>query len=89
MNRPAFIREAQGAGLTLAQIRSVLDLRDSGEAPCGHVAQLIDEHLDRIERRMAELRTSRALLRDLGQRAAETDAGSCPEGDICTILRRQ
>ncbi|MEV0170651.1 MerR family DNA-binding transcriptional regulator [Streptomyces sp. NPDC050803] len=31
-NRPAFIRDAQSAGLTLAEIRSVLTLRDSGQS---------------------------------------------------------
>lgn len=31
--RLAFIREAQHAGLTLAEIRGILALRDSGEAP--------------------------------------------------------
>ncbi|MFF4324613.1 heavy metal-responsive transcriptional regulator [Streptomyces sp. NPDC001568] len=43
--RLAFIREARGAGLTLAEIRSVLTLRDGGQAPCEHVTGLIDQRL--------------------------------------------
>ncbi|MFG2684115.1 MerR family DNA-binding protein [Streptomyces sp. NPDC048392] len=54
--RLAFIRDAQGAGLSLADIPSVLDVRDSGEAPCAHVTALIEQRLADIERRMAELR---------------------------------
>ncbi|MFD6973919.1 MerR family DNA-binding protein [Streptomyces sp. NPDC059949] len=50
------IRDAQGAGLTLAEIRSVLALRDDGQSPCGHVTALIGQHLADIERRLAELR---------------------------------
>ncbi|MDI3417623.1 heavy metal-responsive transcriptional regulator [Streptomyces luteolus] len=85
--RLAFIRDAQHAGLTLAEIRGVLALRDSGEAPCGHVTDLINQHLDEIKRRMAELRKTRTALRDLAQRAAETDPQSCSDADhICRII---
>lgn len=87
VNRLAFIRDAQGAGLTLAEIRSVLALRDRGEAPCGHVTELIDQHLTEINRRLTELRKTRTALRDLAQRATETDPASCSEGDICSIIR--
>ncbi|MET8436556.1 MerR family DNA-binding protein [Streptomyces sp900116325] len=45
-SRLAFIRDAQHAGLTFAEIRGVLGLRDSGKAPCGHVTDLINQHLD-------------------------------------------
>lgn len=85
-NRLAFIRDAQGAGLTLAEIHSVLALRDSGESPCGHVTSLISQHLADIEQRLAELRKTRSALRDLAQRAARTDPAVCGEGGICTIL---
>lgn len=85
-HRLAFVREAQAAGLTLADIRSVLALRDSGEAPCSHVADLIDQHLADIERRMAELRTTRSALRTLAARAATIDPATCSEADICRII---
>lgn len=88
VSRPAFIRDAQGAGLTLAEIRSILDIRDSGQAPCGHVAGLIDQRLADIEQRMAELRQTRTTLRELARRAAVTDPDACSEGEICTILTR-
>lgn len=84
--RLAFIRDAQGAGLTLAEIRSVLDLRDSGQAPCGHVTALIDQRLEDIERRLAELAKTRDELRGLARRAAKTDPATCTEDSICTIL---
>ena len=34
LERLAFIRRSQTAGLTLEQIRQVLQIRDSGQAPC-------------------------------------------------------
>ncbi|MFF3316225.1 heavy metal-responsive transcriptional regulator [Streptomyces sp. NPDC003035] len=85
-NRLAFIRDAQGAGLTLAEIRSVLALRDNGESPCEHVTGLISQHLVDIEQRLAELRKTRSALRDLAQRAAQTDPAACGEDGVCTIL---
>lgn len=84
--RLAFVRDAQGAGLTLAEIRSILVIRDSGRAPCGHVTALVDQRLQDIERRLAELRTTRSALRALAERAAETDPASCTDEAICTIL---
>ncbi|MFF0131717.1 heavy metal-responsive transcriptional regulator [Streptomyces mirabilis] len=84
--RLAFIRNAQSAGLTLAEIRSVLALRDSGESPCAHVTELIQQHLADIERRMAELRKTRTALRDLAERAAVTEPSTCSDADICSIF---
>ncbi|MFD3959920.1 MULTISPECIES: heavy metal-responsive transcriptional regulator [Streptomyces] len=84
--RLGFIRDAQGAGLTLAEIRSVLALRDGGQAPCAHVTALIDQRLADIERRMAELAKTRAALGNLARRAAATDPAACAADNICTIL---
>ncbi|MGW6686937.1 MerR family DNA-binding protein [Streptomyces sp. NPDC054961] len=80
--------DAQAAGLSLAEIRSVLALRDSGQAPCARVGALIDQHLAEVDRRMAELREAQTELRKLAGRAAVTDPDSCSEGEICTILSR-
>ncbi|MGW1501920.1 heavy metal-responsive transcriptional regulator [Streptomyces mirabilis] len=84
--RLTFIRDAQRAGLTLAEIRSILALRDNGQAPCNHVGNLIHQHLDDINRRLAELRKTRSALKELAQRAVATDPASCSDADICRIL---
>ncbi|MBK3623272.1 heavy metal-responsive transcriptional regulator [Streptomyces sp. MBT49] len=84
--RLAFVRDAQTAGLTLAEIRSILSLRDSGEAPCAHVTDLIEQHLTDIERRMAELGKTRTALSGLAERAAATDPSTCADADICSII---
>jgi DNA-binding transcriptional MerR regulator len=86
IKRLAFIRDAQSAGLTLAEIRSVLALRDAGASPCAHVTALIDRHLEDIDRRLAELRATKAVLRGLAERAAATDPTDCTDADVCRIL---
>ena len=44
-----FVHRGQAAGLTLAQIRQILDIRDGGAAPCEHVRDLLDARLAEIE----------------------------------------
>ncbi|MEU6170123.1 heavy metal-responsive transcriptional regulator [Streptomyces tanashiensis] len=88
VSRLSFVRDAQAAGLTLAEIRSILALRDSGQAPCTQVGTLIEQHLADIERRLTELREARSALRELARRAATADPDTCTDGDICTILTR-
>ncbi|MGW3730280.1 heavy metal-responsive transcriptional regulator [Streptomyces sp. NPDC000851] len=84
--RLAFIRDAQDAGLSLAEIRSVLALRDAGSSPCAHVTALIDRHLADIDRRLDELRATKAVLHGLAGRAAATDPAECTDAEVCRIL---
>ena len=85
-SRLAFIRQAQAAGFTLAEIRSILAIRDSGDAPCRHVAALIGQHLAQAEQRIAELTRARDALMDLQQKAAAADPADCAGSQICSIL---
>ena len=57
-----FVHRGQAAGLTLAQIRQILDIRDSGHAPCEHVRDLLDA-------RLAEIEQDHALWRERWHRA--------------------
>lgn len=84
--RLAFIRGAQAAGLTLAEIRGVLAIRDAGQSPCRHVTALIDAHLEQVQQRIAELRAARTALQALQQRASAVDPADCGPKEICTIL---
>jgi MerR family transcriptional regulator, copper efflux regulator len=81
-----FIRAAQSAGLTLAEIRDVLQVRASGQSPCRNVAALLKAHLDQVEQRISELEHARATLRDLHARAAATDPTKCHGDRVCGIL---
>jgi MerR family transcriptional regulator, copper efflux regulator len=85
-NRLRFIRNAQAASLSLAEIRDILAIRDSGHAPCRHVNELIGHHLAQVEQRIAELTQARAALADLRRRADATDPADCDDTAICNIL---
>jgi DNA-binding transcriptional MerR regulator len=81
-----FIRAAQSAGLTLAEIRDVLEVRASGQPPCRNVTVLLKTHLDQVEQRISELEHARATLRDLHARATATDPAKCHGDRVCSIL---
>jgi DNA-binding transcriptional MerR regulator len=84
LERLAFIRRAQAAGLTLEHIRQVLDIRDGGQPPCIHVAGLIARRLAEVEARLAELARARDQLAALAARAAAQDPADCR--GYCSII---
>lgn len=80
-----FIRRAQALGLRLKEIKRILDLRRTGEAPCSFVTGLLDERIEEVDQRIAELQSVRAAL----QAARRHEDGTGPNGDpgaICPII---
>ena len=84
VERLAFIRHAQAAGLTLEHIRQVLGIRDDGQPPCVHVADVIAQRLGELEARLAELTRTRDQLVVLAARAAAQDPADCR--GYCSII---
>ncbi|RMH82933.1 MAG: heavy metal-responsive transcriptional regulator [Actinomyces sp.] len=87
VTRLAFIRSAQTAGLTLAEIAGILAVRDSGEAPCHHVGELLADKLVEVRERRRRLAEAEAELEALLERSRRLDPADCGEGEICHILR--
>jgi len=85
--RLRFIRSAQAAGLTLAEIRSIIEIRDSGAAPCTHVDTLLHTKLTEVRRRCQQLAVLEHELEQLVERSRQLDPADCTEGDVCQILR--
>lgn len=85
-DRLAFIRSAQALGLSLAEISGIVKLRDDGEAPCGHVGELLRERSAAIARTIRELRTLQRELQDLVARAEHFDPGECDPDGICGLV---
>ena len=84
--RIAFIHRGQAAGLSLAQIRQVLDIRDHGQAPCSHVRDLLDARLAEIEQQIAQLAALRDTITELRRDAAQPDPDSCSADQVCRYL---
>ena len=86
LSRLDFIRRGQAAGLTLAQIRDVIEIRDSGDAPCEHVYQLLTERLADIDRHIADLQALRDTLIEKRDHAESPDPSTCAPDTVCRYL---
>ena len=62
VERLRFIRSARALDFALQEIAQILAARDRREPPCGHVMELLQDHIDDIETRIHELEQ---LKRDL------------------------
>jgi DNA-binding transcriptional MerR regulator len=85
-DRLTFIRSAQALGLSLAEIGGILTLRDNGEAPCAHVAELLQERSAAIARTIRELRGLQSELRRLTTRAQDFNPSECDPKGICGLI---
>lgn len=86
VDRLQFVRDAQGTGLSLAEIASILEMRDHGEQTCGHVIDLLERHLADIDRRVRQLRSTRKLLAELTVRAKSLDPSDCVDPNRCQTI---
>ncbi len=84
--RLEFIKDAQAAGLTLTEINWILDLRESGESSCQHVAELLDVHVSEVDSQLAELQRTRKRLVELRDRARSMDPTHCTDPDRCQTI---
>ena len=86
LSRLDFIRRGRAAGLTLAQIREVIDIREAGDAPCHHVADLLTARLVDIDRQIADLDALRAALIERRDQAGTVDPSTCPADSVCRYV---
>ena len=84
--RLEFIRSAQAIGLSLGEIRGVLDFRDRGHVPCTHVADLIDRRARDVSAQIAALERVRADLERLARRARRLSPRDCEKASVCHII---
>ena len=86
LDRLAFIRSAQAVGLTLAEVRQVLGIRDAGAAPCGVITELIDRRHTEVRARIAELQLLERDLAVLLERAARLEPRDCDPSGIFHVI---
>lgn len=76
VDRLLFIRGAQRLGLRLAEIRELLQVRDTGTCPCGPAESLLRSHVAEID---AELERLAVLRAELTGMLAEMPGPDCPD----------
>jgi len=86
LDRLAFVRAAQAAGLTLAEVRQVIAVRDADGSPCAHVTGLLDRHAADLDDRIAALTATRAEVQRLRKRAATLNPTDCRAYGVCHVI---
>ena len=84
--RVEFIHRGQAAGLTLAQIRQILHIRDDGRAPCEHVHTLLDARLADLDEQISQLSELRDTITRLRDQAAHAEPDTCTADRVCRYL---
>jgi MerR family copper efflux transcriptional regulator len=79
-----FIRQAKTLGLSLSEIRDILDLRRGGTTPCRHVVALLDQRIREIDRTITELRHLRHALADTRTHAKQHQSDDTD--GVCQII---
>jgi len=86
IRRLEFIDRARAAGLSLAQTAQILDIRDAGRSPCGHVRELLDRRLVEIDEQLERLQLLRANIVELRTQASAAADMACTPDSVCSFL---
>jgi len=76
LRRLRYVKQAQTAGFTLAEIGELLDLHRSDDRP--RAREMARERIAALDERIAELQAARQSLANLAQACAKGGAGPCP-----------
>lgn len=77
VSRLSFIRRARDLGFSLEQVRTLLSLADDCCRPCGKVDAIAKEHLDAVERKIADLTALRSELSSLIEQCGRGTIADC------------
>ncbi len=80
-----FLLRAQSFGITLREIKQLIDLTRRGRKPCEHARKVISQHLAEVESQIRELEALRKELRSVLRRADSCEAS---EGQLCPIIEQ-
>jgi DNA-binding transcriptional MerR regulator len=86
IDRLRFVREAQATGLSLAEIQSILELKDSGSGSCQHTTALLERHLLELDEQIERLQRARVELATMAERASGLDPSSCTDPNRCQVI---
>lgn len=86
IERLDFVKQAQSSGLSLAEIKSILEIKDEGGQPCQHTTALLSQHLDALDTKIVELQAARLELQALHERAGALDPADCTDPNRCQTI---
>ena len=78
VHKLAFLARARSLGFTIADCRALLALYEDRQRASADVKRVAEEHLARVERKLAELDGMRSVLVHLVERCQGDDRPECP-----------
>lgn len=88
-NRLAFIKRAQALGLSLNEIKDILQVRDRGELPCLEAKQHLMAKVEAISGQIAALETLKGELQGILNQWQEQPSPASISRTICPNIQRQ
>ena len=85
LERVRFIQKAQALGLSLEEIREILEVAQD-HPPCAHVRRLLQEKLKKVEEQIARLEALKAALSERLAYAEANPNPPCDGKDSCVYL---
>lgn len=86
IERLRFIRDAQSAGLTLAEVQTLLAMKDSSVSTCGHTLAFLERHLAELDEQIVRLQATRTAMTELVERARHLDPEACTDPNRCQVI---
>ncbi len=87
LNRLAFIKRAQSLGLSLNEIRQILDVHDQGQMPCEDVRQHLEAKVQSINAQIEALVTLKSELQGILSGWQERPESHSASQTICPNLQ--
>ena len=78
VHKLTFLAQARSLGFSLGDCRALLDLYEDRRRASGDVKRVAQEHLARLDRKLAELQSMRKVLGTLVERCHGDDRPECP-----------
>lgn len=86
VDRLAFIKDSQAAGLSLAEIGEILAMKSEGQSTCAHTVDVLERHLAEVTAQIAKLQSTKAELEGMLGRAKVLDPGCCTATERCQVI---
>ncbi len=86
LGKLSFIKQAQRLGLSLKEIRQILDMSRVGHAPCCRVRELLAGKVEELERTIAELSRFREELRRFLVKIGKLPDQADTSRQVCALI---
>lgn len=83
VERVRFIKGGQSFGLSLSDLKELLEIRDNGSCPCGHTDEILKRRAQQLEEEVASLKMLQDQLHEMMRSRKDGEYEWC-----CTNQRR-